>query len=74
MKVQLFLVSLVVSLVESTGDIVMSVKGFASFTIIVFLATEVAMYSAGGGGGGGGGGEQGQFAPGLQYEGDPIQC
>ena len=43
MKVELFLVSLTVSLVESTGDIVVSVKGFANSTIIVFLATEVAM-------------------------------
>ena len=43
MRVELFLVSLTVSLVESTGDIVMSVKGFANSTIIVFLATEVAM-------------------------------
>ena len=43
MKVELFLVSLVVSLVESTGDIVVTMKGFANSTISVFLATEVAM-------------------------------
>ena len=45
MKVEPFLVSLIVNLVESTctGDIVMSVKGFANSTIIVILATEVAM-------------------------------
>ena len=65
MKVQLFLVSLVVNLVESTGDIVVSVKGFASFIIIVFLATEVVMYS------GEGGGNRGSLPPASSMRGAP---